>query len=220
MGEFSSIIIALSGIIIGAGVLFVWYAHQKIKQAYSQLQDAQDKWKSSKRNIENERREAFVKLKDEIYRKRKEFDLELKRERLELDRLQSKLSVKYENIEKREVQLDELRRDLQQKERNLSRSEDIMRANEAKLKTLYNDLINKLEHVSNMSKEEAKQGLYDTLEAEVRLSSQKWIQKVEDEARQTAKDKAIDTIVSAMQRYTADQVTQNSTGWFTFLMKI
>jgi ribonuclease Y len=212
MGDLSSIVIAISGIVVGAGVLFLWYAHRKVNQAYAQLQDAQDKWKNSKRNIENERREAFVKLKDEIYRKRKEVDLELKRERLELDRLQSKLTLKYENLEKREAQLDELRRELQQKERNLSRTEDIVRASEAKLKTLYNDLISKLEHVSNMSKEEAKQALYDNLESEVRLSSQKWIQKVEEEARQVAKERSIDMIVSAMQRYAADQVSQNSTG--------
>lgn len=212
MSDLSSILIAISGVLLGAGILFIWYAHQKIKRAYLELQESQEKWKNSKRNIENERREAFVKLKDEIYRKRKEFDLELKRERLELDRLQSKLNVKYENLEKREVQLDELRRDLQQKERNLSRAEDLVRANESKLKNLYNDLISKLEHVSNMTKEEAKQTLYDTLEAEVRLTSQKWIQKVEEEAKQTAKDRAVDTIITAMHRYTADQVSQHSTG--------
>lgn len=212
MGDFGFILIIFGAIAIAAGALLLWYVQRKIRAAYSQLEEAQDKWKDSKRNIETERREAFVKLKDEIYRKRKEFELELKRERLELDRLQSKLNSKYENIEKRELQLDEQRRELQQKERNLSRIEDSVRANEAKLKNLYNELISKLEQVSNMSKEEAKQALADTLEAEVRLASQKWIQKVEEEAKHTAKEKSIETVVSAMQRYTADQVAPHSTG--------
>ena len=212
MGDFSVMLFFIISIAVTVGLLFFWYAQRKIRHAYAELQDAQEKWKDSKRNIEADRREAFVKLKDEIYRKRKEFDLELKRERLELDRLQSKLNNKYENIEKKEQQLDESRRELQQKERNLSRSEDVVRANETKLKNLYNDLITKLEHVSNMGKEEAKQALYDTLEAEVQLTSQKWIQKVEEEARQTAKDRSIDIVIAAMQRYTADQVSQNSTG--------
>ena len=52
--------------------------------------------------------------------------------------------------------------------------------------------------------------LFDTIEAEVRLASQKWVQKVEEEARQTAKDKSIQIVVSAMQRYTADQVAPYS----------
>ncbi len=212
MADFTITLFLITGAIIAGGLLVFWYAQRKIRYAYSKLQEAQDKWKNSKRNIENERREAFVKLKDEIYRKRKEFELELKRERLELDRLQSKLNLKYENIEKREIQQDELRRELQQKERNLSQVEDLVRANETKLKNLYNELITKLERVSNMNKEEAKQALSDTLQAEVQLSSQKWIQKVEEEAKHTAKDKAIDVVVTAMQRYTADQVSQHSTG--------
>ncbi len=212
MGDLGLLLTILGGGIIVVGAFLFWYAQRKIRAAYAKLQEAQESWKDSKRNIEAERREAFVKLKDEIYRKRKEFELELKRERLELDRLQGKLNAKYENIEKRELQLDEQRRELQQKERNLLRSEDNARANEAKLKTLYNDLIPKLEQVSNMSKEEAKQSLADTLEAEVRLVSQKWIQKVEDDTKQIAKEKSIETIISAMQRYTADQVAPHSTG--------
>ncbi len=152
----------------------------------------------------------MLKLKDEMYRKRKEFELELKRERLELDRLQNKLNTKYEAFEKKEQNIDEMRHELQQKERNLSRIEDMLRANENKLKNLYNELISKLERISNMSKDEAKQTLFDTLEAEVKLANQKWIQKVEEEAQQTAKEKSINTVVTAMQRYTADQVAPHS----------
>lgn len=212
MSEYSSLFAALSGTFVSIGAVLFWYAQSKIRTSYRKLHDAQEKWKNSNRNIETERREAFLKLKDEIYRKRKEFDLELKRERLELDRLQGKLNAKFENIEKKESQLDDQRRELQQKERALLRDEDIVRANETKLKNLYNDLIAKLEQVGNMNKDEAKQALFDTLEAEVRLSSQKYIQKIEDEARQTAKEKAIDSVITCMQRYTADQVSPHSTG--------
>lgn len=208
-----SLIIALVGgsCIALAGILLL-YAKRKINAASEMLQEARERWKNTKRDIDTEKREALVKLKDELYRKRKEFELELKQERLELDRLQGKLNIKYENIEKREQQIDELRRELQHKERTLSRMEDSSRANEAKLKNVYNELISKLEQISGISKDEAKQTLFDTLEAEVRLSSQKLIQKIEDNAKQDAKEKAINIVVTAMQRYTADQVGPHSSG--------
>ncbi len=212
MSDFEIVLVIIGFMVIVAGALIFWYAQKKFRVAYAKLQEAQEKWKNSNRNIETERREAFIKLKDEIHHKRKEFELELKRERLELDRLQSKLNAKYENIDKREAQLDEARREFQQKERNVLRAEDAIRINEAKLKNLYTELITKLEQVGNMSRDEAKRVLMDTLEAEVRLSSQKWIQKVEEEARQTAKEKSIDFLITSMQRYTADQVAPNSTG--------
>ena len=100
--------------------------------------------KNSKRDIDAEKQAALIKIKDEMYHKRKEFELELKRERIEIDRLQTKLNTKSEHLEKREVQLDDLRIELQQKERNLSRLEDAVRINDTKVKTLYSDLITKV----------------------------------------------------------------------------
>ena len=192
--------------------LILLYAKKKIENAQKMMRDARDRWKNTKRDIEAEKREALVKVKADIYRRRKEFELELKRERLELDRLQNKLNTRYDNIEKKEQQFDELRQELQQKERGLSRASDILRANETKLKNLYNELIAKLEQISNMSKNDAKQTLFDTLEAEVRLVNEKLVQKIEEEAKQLAKEKATSIIVSTMQRYTADQVAPHSSG--------
>ncbi len=205
----------LSFLLIGGVVgvlLLLLVAQKRIRVAQSMFRKAQDELANIKQSIDTERREATIKLKDEMHRRRKEFDLELKRERLELERMQTKLNSKFEALEKKEEQHDEVRRELQQKERELSRIEDSMRSNEAKLKTLYNELISKLERISNMSREEAKQTLLDTLLDEVRLASQKFIQKTEEEAKQVAKTKAIDMVVTAMQRYTADQVAAHSSG--------
>jgi ribonucrease Y len=200
--------VSIGGFLIS--VLFLLYARRKMSHAQALLKESREKWKHAKHELDTEKREALLKIKDEIYKKRNDFELEMKRERVELDRLQNKLNSKYESIEKKEHDLDELKRELQHKERNLLRSEDILRANETKLKNVYHDLLSKLERVASMSREEAKQALLDTLEAEVRLSNQKWIQKVEEEARQTAKENAVGIVVTAMQRYTADQVAPHS----------
>jgi ribonuclease Y len=198
---------AVGVLIIGAALL---YARKKVTEAHELLNRSSEKWKGMKREIETERRESLLKIKDEIYRKRNESEIELKRDRLDIERQQAKLSVKYESIEKKEEQLEELKRELQQKERKMSRMSEILYANEEKLKTLYNELISKLENISGFSKEQAKKELSDTLQAEVQLANQKWIQKVEEESRQVAKEKAIGITVTAMQRYTVDQVTPHS----------
>ena len=170
-----------------AALVFLLLAYKKIAAATVLLNESKDRLKNSKRDIDAEKQAALIKIKDEMYHKRKEFELELKRERIEIDRLQTKLGTKSEHLEKREVQLDDLRVELQQKERNLSRLEDTVRINDAKVKSLYTDLITRLEYVSGMSKDDAKNALFGTIESEVRLSSQKFVQKVEEEARQTAK---------------------------------
>jgi ribonuclease Y len=86
----------------------------------------------------------------------------------------------------------------------------MLRANEAKIKNIYTELLAKLERIGSMTKDEARQMLISTIEDEVHLSTQKWIQKVEEDVRQVAKEKSIEIVATAMQRYTADQVSAHS----------
>lgn len=208
-----AIILVAAGIVaILAGIVLFYFAQKKMAVAHDLLEQSSEKWKNAKRNIENERREAYLKIKDELYAKRKEFDFELKQEKVEQDRLRDKMNVKYEALAKKELRLDDIRLELQQKEREVLKMNDSVRANEHKLKTLYDDLILKLELLSNMTREDAKRALTATLEDEVKHVSEKWIQKVEQEARDTAKKRAADITVTAMQRYVADQVTEITSG--------
>lgn len=176
------------------------------------LRHAEEKMRHIKHEIETEKREAAIKLKDELYRKRKDFEIELKRDRLEVDKLQAKITSRTEMLDQKEIQIDDTKRELQQKERSLLRIEDMLRANESKLKNLSTELITKLEQVASMSKDEARSTLLHSLESEVQLTSQKWIQKVEEESKQMAKERSIRILLTAMQRYTADQVIEASSG--------
>lgn len=195
--------------IISACILLI-YAYRKMQATHEQIEYSKEKLKNIKRAIENERKEAQLKLKDELYQKRKEFDFELKRERSEIERLQNKLNVKYDSLEEQAQKIEEVKREIQIKERNLLRLEDAMRLNEARLKELYEELIGKLELTSNMSRDEAKVVLFETIQDEVNLSSQKFIQKIEENSKNIAKNKSVDIILTAMQRYTADYVTIHS----------
>lgn len=202
--------LGIVGIVIAA--LMLIFARKKLGQANSFLLESQVKWKDIKREIENEKKEAFLKVKDELHRKRQEFELEIKRERAELDRLQSKLNGKYEALDKKEENLDELKRELQQKERTLIRIEDTLRSDEVRLKKTHDDLVVKLERLSNMTQAEAKQAIFEALESEVKLANQKTIQKMEEDAKEVGKNKAREIIVSSMQRHVADLVSPHSSG--------
>lgn len=201
----------VGGVVLVVGLFFLFlYLKNKFTAAQLLLDEANNKLKSVKHDIELERRNALLKIKDEMHKRRKEADFEIRRQKIELEQLQNKLNSKADSIDKKEQSLDQMRRDLQQKERSLLHTEDLLRANEIKIKNLYETLIVKLERVANMSREEAKQALSDALESEVKLMSQKWIAKVEYDTKTTAKEAANGIIVTAMQRYFADQVASHT----------
>lgn len=203
--------------ILGAGMLaisiaLIAYGMKKIRLARELARSAKQKTEFLRKELETERREALVKLKDELHKRRNEFEAELYRDRGEIDRSQKKIAARAELIDKREQRVEELQQELQQKERNLSRLSDQLHLNEKRVKLLSEELTTRLENLSGLSREDARQALFKSLEADVYMAHEKWIQKEEEAARSTAKEKAIQIVVNAMQRYSADQVAPHAAG--------
>lgn len=203
-------LVGLLLLIAGMAVLvFSFWQHRKAAES---LADTKLKLNDLKRKIENEQREASLKIKDDLYNKRKEFEDEIRKDRAEIDRTHKKINDKFDDLTKREQRLEDFRYELQQKERDLSRKLDALHATEARVKVIHAELVSKLEQTSRMTCEEAKKALLESLEAEVQLARQKWVQKVEEEYRHTAKEKSTQILVTAMQRYVADLVTPHTSG--------
>jgi ribonuclease Y len=197
------------GLIAGAIALMFYYKAQGKSLVQIKRERAVAKEKN-KEELERERRDALFRLKDEIHKRRSDFELEMKKARIELQNLQHKYRKKEDTLERRESILDDLRNELQQKEREIAKRLDRLDSDEAQLKRIYEELVLKLEKVSGMTREEAKQILTESLQEEVKLDNQKWISKVEEEARIQAKEKSNDVICTAIQRYLAEQVTLHS----------
>jgi ribonuclease Y len=195
-----------TGFVLGLLSLFVYFITQKNK-LFQTHQSVQNMLQAAKESIEKDRREAQFELKNELHKKRTEADIEVKKAKIELAQLQAKYQKKEDALDQREAVLDDLRRDLQQKERDLSRRLDAFSIDEVKIKRLYEELVVKLEKISGMKQDEAKKVLFESLEREVKIASQKWLAKIEIDARELSKEKSVEILTSAMQRYLADTVT-------------
>lgn len=202
------------GAFLGSFVILSYVFLQKRQLLQTKL-TAQELLRRAEEEIDRKRRDAQVDLKNELYKKRSEADLEVKKGRIELQQLQSKIQKKEDALEHRELILDDLRKELQQKERDASRRLDQITADEAKIKRLYTDLVAKLERISDMKQDDAKRVLFESLEKEVKLANQKWVAKIEEETRETAKEKSVSILASSMQRYLSEQVTLHSSSVIT-----
>jgi len=201
--------IFVAGLAAGIIAVLLYYKAQGKSIVQLRREQALEKEKT-KEEIERERRESLLKIKDEIHKRRSDFELEMKKSRIELQNLQHKYQKKEDLLERRETILDDLRNELQQKERELAKRLDRLNSDEIQLKKIYEELVLKLENVSGMTRDEAKKVLTESLQEEVKIDNQKWIAKVEEEARMQAKEKSSDILCTAIQRYLSDQVTLHS----------
>ncbi len=159
---------------------------------------------------EEKQKKAEIEAKKELNRKKEQCEKEYSRKQSDLERLESKLSNRERNIEKRIDFLDKREKTTIEKERVLSSKIQSYDDKLRNLEKLRSDAKKRLEEVSGMTTEEAKQMLKESLEDEVKQDSASYIRRVENETREVAAKKARQIISLAVQKCATDQVTEST----------
>lgn len=200
---------ALGAIFFFALGYFIRKYHAKKK-----LKSAEDKAKkmveTAKIEAEKIRREAELEAKDLLLKLRAEFEKETKDRRQELVILEKRLIQKEENLDRKVDILDRKEKDIDRRERTLIDKEKVIVSKEKALDALLQEEKEKLQNISGMTREEAKQLLLKKLEDEVKQEAALMIKKTEDEAREKADKEARKIIGLAIQRCAADHVVETT----------
>lgn len=188
------------------------FSYRTKQKTETLLEQASSRVELSKKGIADERRDALIKLKDEMNRRRVEFKNELKREQVDLERLREKIEQRSKNFDQRDADLHIFKGELQHKERELQRLAEQANMLETRLKEQQSSLLEKLQKIATMSQEQARQELFLLLQQDVKHTHEKWLQKVEEEAKTVARERAASIITDVMQRYTAENVASSTCG--------
>ncbi|MYD10129.1 MAG: ribonuclease Y [Chloroflexi bacterium] len=141
---------------------------------------------------ESEARQRISDADAKIARRRRDMDDEDERIR----RRRNELDKRVERLEQRDQQMNRRQSRLDKKENELLKSEAVM--------------IEKLEVIAQMTVEEARQQLLDSIELDARNDMARIIRQVEAEARETADARARSLIAMAIQRLASEQVNEIS----------
>jgi ribonuclease Y len=200
-------IAALAGLAIGF-LLRKLVAGTKI-QADERL--AEKILNDAKREAETIKKESLLQAKDFLYQARADFEKESKEKRQELQGVERRLVHREENLEKKQDHLDKKEAEVIRREKSLGQLEIQVQDKEKKYAALIEEERRKLENISGISSEEAKQMLISSMESEARHEAAKAIKRIEDETREVADGKAKEIIATAIQRYAGEYVAERTT---------
>ena len=156
------------------------------------LKTAEDETTRIIAKAEGEARQRISDADAKIARRRRDMDDEDERIR----RRRNELDKRVERLEQRDQQMNRRQSRLDKKENELQKSEAVM--------------IEKLEVIAQMTVEEARQQLLDSIELDARNDMARIIRQVEAEARETADARARSLIAMAIQRLASEQVNEIS----------
>ncbi len=182
-----------------AGLLIGWLlrlAYAKYQLSSSEQRAARLKQDALK-EAERQKKEYLLEGKDQLHRERKQQDKEIRERNTELQKYEKRILTKEDSLDKKIQKVESQQKNLQTKESNLEqKAEDMLK--------LEDDLKLELEKVSGLSRDEAKRIIIERVENEAKHDAQATINKIEQEAKDSADKKARKILVSTIQRIATD----------------
>jgi len=187
------IILPLAGLILGWTIRWLYARFQlsSLEQKAERL--SQDALKEA----EARKREVLLEAKDQLLKERNQLEREFRDRRNELQRFERRILQKEENLEKKLSAVDKIKQNLHDREGRLQEKEENLQKQEEQW-------IAEMERIANITKDEAKAIIIQSMEQEARRDAQVIVNKIEQEAQATAEKKARDILVTTIQRLSTE----------------
>jgi ribonucrease Y len=202
-----TIIAIVVTLVVVAPVTFLLTSNYRQKVYEAKVGSAEEKARQiiddAVKAAEAKKREALLEVKEETIRSKGEIDKEIKERRAELQRSERRIAQKEESIERK---MDAI----ETRELNFVAKEEEIKRQKAEVSKLNEERVQELERISGLTSEQAKDYLLKTVEEEVKHDTAKLIKELESKAKEEAKMKAKDYIVTAIQKCAADHVAETT----------
>lgn len=155
------------------------------------------------KSAENTKREKLLEVKEESLKTRNDLEKEIRDRRAEVQRSERRIQQKEENVEKRSETIEK-------REAGINAREEAVAKKSAEIAKLNEQRLQELERISGLTAEQAKEYLLKIVEDDVKHDSAIMIKNMLSEAKEDADKKAKEIVVNAIQRCSADQVSETT----------
>ena len=195
-----TISIAIGCLILGGILGFILFRYI-IKQRYNQIiKEAEIEAEALKEKKQLELKEKFLNRKSELDK--------------EANQRNQKMQAYENKLKQRELTLNQQNEDFQKKQNEVESQRINLSKQQEKLDALITDQRSKLETISGVSTEEARESLIESLKDEAKTQAQQYINEIMDEAKMTANKEAKKIIIQSIQRVASETAVENSVSVF------
>lgn len=208
------IIIGVAALLLGlvAGkLIFAKNTRKKIEEAELQsqtiLKEAELRAETIRKEKELEAKEKFVQLKSA-------HDKEILEKNRKINDTENRIRQKEQSINQKETNLDKQVKENDAIKQNLNRQIELVNIKRTELEKHQEEHIRRLEKIANLSAEDAKAQLVESLKQEAHTQALTLQQEIIEEAKQKAVKEARKIVIQTIQRTAAEQAIENTISVF------
>ena len=208
--EFFTALSVLAAICVSGGMGFYLNKHLNAKRIGDATELATRIVEESRKEAQAQKKEILLQGQDELFNQKRELEHEFKERERELKARDRKLQEQGERLEEKLEKATEKEHELLSVEKDLSKKERKLAELEETLNERIDEQEHRLQEVSGLTAEEARQRLFAEIESRTRHEAAKMMRLIEAEARETADRKAKEIIACSIQRYAGDYVGEHT----------
>lgn len=202
------IIIAIIATLVIAVPVSAYVANTRSKKAMEiTIGNAEDKAREiideAIKAADAKKREASLEVKEETIKARHDFEKETKERRAELQKYEQRVLAKEETVEKKATVLERKEQSLTAKEKNID-------TEKAQLQELQAKHLQELERISGLTSDQAKEQLLSAVKEDVKHETAMYVKEMETRAKEDARKKAKEYVVTAIQKCAVDHVAETT----------
>ena len=202
------IIIAIIATLVIAVPVSAYVANTRSKKAMEiTIGNAEDKAREiideAIKAADAKKREASLEVKEETIKARHDFEKETKERRAELQKYEQRVLSKEETVEKKATILERKEQSLASKEKNIE-------TEKAQLQELQAKHLQELERISGLTSDQAKEQLLSAVKEDVKHETAMYVKEMETRAKEDARKKAKEYVVTAIQKCAVDHVAETT----------
>lgn len=159
---------------------------------------------------ENAKKEKLLEAKEKFVQMKAEHDRDILQRTQKLSESENRIKQKEQSINQKESNLDKQLKENEQIKQNLNRQTEVINTKRTELEKHQEEHIRRLEKVANLSADDARAQLIESLKQEAQSKALALQQEIIEEAKGKANKEARKIIIQTIQRTAAEQAIENS----------
>ena len=202
-----TIIAALVALVIGGAAGYFIFRYV-VKGKYNEMIEAANK------EAEVVKEKKLLEVKEKFLNKKAELEKEVQQRNSRIQQNENKLKQREISLNQRQEDLGRRKMEIDQYQQRVDNEKKLLSVKQQDLEKMQKQEQAKLEELSGLSAEEAKQRLIESLKDQAKLDAASYVNEIMDDAKLNANQQAKKIVIQTIQRVATETAIENSVSVF------
>ena len=198
-----ALILIAVALTVGLGIGFGLFRYVLTSMFNNKMEEAQ-------KEADVLKEKKLLEVKEKFLNKKAELEKEVQQRNSRIAQQENKLKQREMSISQRHEEIGRRKQELDNQQHLISKKENELAEREAEVSAAHEREIKKLEELSGLTAEEARNRLIENMKAEAQTKAQGYINEIIDEAKLTANKEAKRIVIQSIQRVATETAIENS----------